>query len=72
MGRHGQSRATAYLKERMGDYDGAYDILRKVRWAGSHSKYRIPGNFGGKNIWRIALIMALGGFYFGSWVSLIP
>ena len=56
----------------MGDYDGAYDILRKVRWAGSHSKYRIAGNFGGKNIWRIALIMALGGFYFGGWVSLMP
>ena len=31
VGRHGQNRATAYLKERMGDYDGAYDILRKVR-----------------------------------------
>ena len=29
------------------------------------------GNFGGKNIWRIALIMAFGGFYFGGWVSLI-
>ena len=34
--------------------------------------YRIAGNFGGKNIWRIALIMAFGGFYFGGWVSLIP
>ena len=34
--------------------------------------YRIARNFGGKNIWRIALIMAFGGFYFGGWVSLIP
>ena len=34
--------------------------------------YRIAGNFGGKNIWRIALIMAFSGFYFGSRVSLIP
>ena len=34
--------------------------------------YLIAGNFGGKNIWRIALIMAFGGFYFGDWVSLIP
>ena len=33
--------------------------------------YRIAGNFGGKNIWRIALIMAFGGFYFGGWVSLL-
>ena len=32
----------------------------------------MAGNFGGKNIWRIALIMAFGGFYFGGWVSLIP
>ena len=36
------------------------------------SMYRIAGNFGGKNIWRIALIMAFGGFYFGGWVSLMP
>ena len=34
--------------------------------------YHIAGNFGGKDVWRIALIMAFGGFYFGSWVSLIP
>ena len=34
--------------------------------------YRIARNYGGKNIWRIALIMAFGGFYFGGWVSLIP
>ena len=34
--------------------------------------YRIAGKFGGKNIWRIAPIMAFGGFYFGGWVSLIP
>ena len=32
--------------------------------------YRIAGNFGGKNSWRIALIMAFGGFYFGGWVTL--
>ena len=33
--------------------------------------YHIAGNFGRKNIWRIALIKAFGGFYFGGWVSLI-
>ena len=36
---------------------------RYISWG-----YRIAGNFGGKNIWRIALIMAFGGFYFGGWV----
>ena len=36
------------------------------------SSYCIAGNFGGKNIWRIALIMAFGGYYFGGWVSLMP
>ena len=25
--------------------------------------YRIAGNFGGKNTWRIALIIVFGGFY---------
>ena len=34
--------------------------------------FGIAGNFGGKNIWRIALIVAFGRFYFGGWVSLIP
>ena len=33
--------------------------------------YRIAGNVGGKNVWRIALIMAFAGSYFGNWVSLI-
>ena len=35
-----------------------------------HVTYRMAGNFGRKNIWRIALIIAFGGFYFGSWISL--
>ena len=35
-----------------------------------HVWYRIAGNFGRKNIWRIALIMAFGGFYFGGWGTL--
>ena len=26
----------------------------------------MAGNFGGKNIWQIAQIMAFGGFYFGN------
>ena len=34
--------------------------------------YRIAENFGRKNILRVALIMAFGGFYFGDWVSFIP
>ena len=33
-------------------------------------EYRMAGNFGGKNIWRIALIMEFGKFYFGGWVAL--
>ena len=33
-------------------------------------RYRTAGNFDGKNIWRIALIVAFGGFYFGGWVTL--
>ena len=37
-----------------------------------YTLYCMARNFGGKNIWRIALIMAFGRFYFGSWVSLIP
>ena len=31
----------------------------------------MAGNFGGKNIWQIVLIMAFGIFYFDSWVSLM-
>ena len=33
-------------------------------------QYRIAGNFGGKNIWRIAQIVVFCGFYFGGWGSL--
>ena len=33
--------------------------------------YRMAGNIGGKNIWRIAEIMVFGGFFFDGWVSLI-
>ena len=47
-----------------------YDDVAPMHHENLH--YRRAGNFGGKNIWRIALIMAFGGFYFGGWVSLIP
>ena len=36
----------------------------------ANNTYSIAGNFGSKNIWQIALIMAFGGFYFGGWISL--
>ena len=42
----------------------------QLQWLHEIVEYRIAGNFGGKNIWRIALIMAFGGFYFGG--KLIP